>query len=35
MLVMRVLAEERILKIDPIYNACSGRVRFRMIPALF
>ncbi len=35
LLVMRVLAEERLLKMDPIYNAYSSRVRFRLIPALF
>ena len=33
--VMRMLAEERILKADPVYDAYSGRVRFRLIPALF
>jgi protein-S-isoprenylcysteine O-methyltransferase Ste14 len=35
LLVMRVLAEERVLKMDPVYDAYSGCVRFRMIPALF
>ena len=35
LLTMRVLAEERILKSDPVYDAYSGRVRFRLIPALF
>jgi len=35
LLVIRVLAEERVLKTDSVYNAYSDRVRFRMIPALF
>jgi protein-S-isoprenylcysteine O-methyltransferase Ste14 len=35
LLVMRVLAEERVLKVDPVYDAYSHRVRFRLIPALY
>lgn len=35
LLVMRVLAEERILKADPIYDAYGSRVPFRLIPGLF
>jgi len=35
LLVLRVLAEEKILKADPAYDAYSGRVRFRLIPGLF
>ncbi len=33
--VMRILAEERILKADPAYDSYSKQVRFRLIPALF
>jgi protein-S-isoprenylcysteine O-methyltransferase Ste14 len=33
--VMRILAEERILKTDPAYDSYSKQVRFRLIPALF
>jgi protein-S-isoprenylcysteine O-methyltransferase Ste14 len=33
--VLRVLAEESILKTDPIYDAYVRRVRFRLIPAVF
>ena len=35
LLVVRVLAEERLLKTDPVYDAYSRRVRFRLIPVLF
>jgi len=34
-LVMRLLAEERVLKTDPVYDDYSKRVRFRLIPAVF
>jgi protein-S-isoprenylcysteine O-methyltransferase Ste14 len=33
--VVRVLAEERILRTDPAYNAYAERVRFRFLPAVF
>ena len=33
--VMRLLAEERILKTDPAYDAYARRVHFRLIPAVF
>jgi protein-S-isoprenylcysteine O-methyltransferase Ste14 len=33
--VMRILAEERILKTDPAYDSYAKQVRFRLIPALF
>lgn len=33
--VLRVLAEESILKTDPVYDAYARRVRFRLIPAVF
>lgn len=35
LLVMRILAEERILMGDPAYDAYSRQVRFRLLPALF
>ncbi len=35
LLVIRVLAEERVLKNDPAYDVYSGQVRFRLVPALF
>jgi protein-S-isoprenylcysteine O-methyltransferase Ste14 len=35
LLVVRLRAEEVVLKTDPVYDAYSGRVRFRLIPALF
>ena len=35
LVVIRVLAEERILKLDPVYTAFMDRVRFRLAPGLF
>jgi protein-S-isoprenylcysteine O-methyltransferase Ste14 len=35
LLVVRLHAEESVLKTDPVYDAYSSRVRFRLIPALF
>ena len=35
LLVLRVLAEERVLRTDPIYDTYCNRVRFRLIPVLF
>jgi protein-S-isoprenylcysteine O-methyltransferase Ste14 len=35
LLVLRILAEERILQRDPAYAEIMGRVRYRMIPGLF
>lgn len=33
--VMRILAEEKVLRNDPAYGAYAGRVRYRLLPALF
>lgn len=35
MIVIRVLAEERVLKADPAYAAFMGKVRYRLAPGLF
>ena len=35
MIVIRVMAEERVLKVDPTYAALMGRVRYRLAPGLF
>ena len=33
--ITRILAEERLLRLDPQYQAYVSRVRFRLIPGLF
>jgi protein-S-isoprenylcysteine O-methyltransferase Ste14 len=35
LLVARVLAEEAVLTVDPLYRDYRGRVRFRLLPSLF
>jgi len=35
LIVIRVLAEERVLKSDPAYFDFMGRVKFRLVPGLF
>jgi protein-S-isoprenylcysteine O-methyltransferase Ste14 len=35
LIIVRILAEERVLSADPAYRAFMGRVRFRLVPGLF
>lgn len=35
LIVVRVLAEERVLRADPVYAAFMARVKFRLAPGLF
>lgn len=35
MIVIRIVAEERILKADPAYQSFMGKVRYRLAPGLF
>ena len=35
MIIIRVVAEERVLKADPAYAAFMGKVRYRLAPGLF
>jgi hypothetical protein len=35
LIVVRVLAEERVLLEDPLYARLAGDVRFRLVPGLF
>ena len=35
LIVIRIIAEERILKADPAYATFMGRVKFRLVPCLF
>jgi protein-S-isoprenylcysteine O-methyltransferase Ste14 len=35
LIVIRIIAEERVLSADPAYQAFKARVPFRLIPGLF